>query len=496
MRFLSVVLVTVPIWGLTALAGQDPILLTFDLHVDPIGNGLPEAGKVDNFENRNEWTAWVLDQTEPLSIPIAFLSGGWYMERLVDEGAGGDAAAVVRRLYASGGQIGSHHHDESRAGVFNWPKMRPGEGDPGTRDDYLDVIRKQWRDNIQWVNRGIETAFSGSPPKPVEEINRIKGAHMPNVEADYHQLMGEFGLDVREPGPEEDYYGYFGHHIWRPFRPSPDNYMAEDLTAGFVAIPSGPVIGSNGIHHGVLQDMRPASMKRQLLQLYLNWRHAHRSDADAKVWTWGWGSHVHDFDPAKSARDAFTEMLPWIETHFRGRIESDGSDVLEYATHLDVADAYYDWEATNPGASSFSFDSLEANDWDTYPWLQPVAEAMRDWLWSEDLAVDGMDAFAFERQVAGETPGELINESAVLVWKDEPDTEFVDLSTHFEQPVRVLKLESGEIYGGPFGVPPTMVPVADEPIWVTTVPEPGTAVVLGSGLFGLIIARRLRWNGA
>ena len=491
MRVVSVLLITFPIWGLTASADQDPILLTFDLHVDPISNGLAEAGKVAEFENRNEWAAWVLDQTEPLSVPIAFLSGGWYMERLVDAGSSGDAADVVRRLYVSGGQIGSHHHDELREGVFNWPKARSAGGQFGS-DVSLDLVRKQWRDNIQWVNRGIETAFWGSPPEPVEDINRIKGAHMPKVEADYHLLMDEFGLDVREPGPEEDYYGYFGHHIWRPFRPSPGNYMAEDLTAGFVAIPAGSVIGNNQIHHGILQDMRPASMKRQLLQLYLNWRHAHQTGGDAKVWTWGWGSHVHDFNPVKPARAALAEMLPWIETHLRDRTEADGSDVLKYATHLDVADAYYDWEAANPGVSSFSFDSLDANDWDTYPWLRPVAEEMRDWLWSEDLVVEGMDAFAFERQVADEESGELVNEVAVLVWKDEPGTQFIDLSAHFDQPVRVLKLESGEIFGTPFGVSSAMVPISDEPVWVTSVPEPGTALVLGVGLFGLTIAGRSR----
>ena len=115
----------------------------------------------------------------------------------------------------------------------------------------------------------------------------------------------------------------------------------------------------------------------QILQIYLNWRHENRSGSDPKVWTWGWGSHAKDFDPDGEPRLALLEMLPWIETHFRSRTEPDGSSVLQYATHLDVADAYLNWKTENIGVSSFSFDSLVAEDWPTYPWLQAVAEEMR-----------------------------------------------------------------------------------------------------------------------
>ena len=202
-----------------AWSNQTPILLTFDLHVDPVTNGFSENGKAAVFQERTEWMEWVLDQTERDSIPISFLSSGWYMERVAFGEASGKGALLVRRMYESGGQIGSHHHKEFRAGSFNWPTMKS--------DALLHMVRKQWKDNIDWVNAGIQKALLIDPPVLAysSDINRIKGAHAPQSEIEYHQLMTEFGLDVREPGPEEDYYGYFGHHVWHPYRPSPINYL-------------------------------------------------------------------------------------------------------------------------------------------------------------------------------------------------------------------------------------------------------------------------------
>ena len=455
----------------TAWSSQSPILLTFDLHVDPVSNGFSEEGKAAAFQERTEWMEWVLDQTEPHSIPISFLSGGWYMERVAFEEASGDGALLVRRMYENGGQIGSHHHNDFRSGPFNWPSMESGAS--------LQMVRKQWKNNIDWVNAGIEKALAIDPPVLADnsDINRIKGAHSPQNESDYHQLMSEFGLDVREPGPEEDYYGYFDHHIWHPYRPSEANYLGEDLNAPFVQVPSGPVIGYKTVHHGTLQDMRPASMKRQILQIYLNWRYANRISADPKVWTWGWGSHAKDFEPASESRLALLEILPWIETHFRSRIEPDGSSVLQYATHLEVADAYLNWETENSGVSSFSFDSLVVEDWTTYPWLQAVAEEMYGYLWESDLAISDVTAFQLDRD----------GSDAVLLYSDEMVTVNVDLEFIFPSRVQIVGLESGDTLSGTTGGLAREILVADEPLWITAAPEP-VALLLGDANNDLLVS--------
>ena len=452
-RLAPLITLAILVFTCAGSAQQDPILVTFDLHVDPVNNRISEIGKAETFQERTEWMNWVLDQTEPFLIPISFLSSGWYMERVVAGGPSADGASLVRRIHANGAQIGSHHHNEFRAGAFDWPTM--------DSDAPLSLARTQWRHNIEWVNAGIQTALGDIPSPLVRRINRAKGAHAPMIPVEYHQLMREFGLDVREPGPEEDYYGYFGHHIWHPYRPSANNELAEDLTAPFVQVPAGPVIGNRSVHHGTLQDMRPAAMKKQFLQLYLNWRNANRTGSDPKVWSWGWGSHAHNFDPSEASRSALLEMLSWIETHFRNRKAPDDSPVMQYATHLEVADAYLDWEVANPDMSSFSFDSLVQEDWTTYPWLRAVAEEMRDYLWESDLELPDVEAFQLDRD----------GQDAVLLWGDDVTKANVDLADIFSGQVRVVELDSGLILSDSANIFADQIPITSEPLWITAISD-------------------------
>jgi len=321
-----------------AAQSQGPINLHFDLHVDPLPQ-VPLPQKRAVYELRTDNIEWVLDQTEPLGVAIAFLSVGEYGELVIDEGPGGDGSLALQRLYATGGQIGSHSHREWRVAPFSWPDVPP--------DPTLDQCRQSWQDNVDWVNAAVTFAFGGSPPDDLAAINAVKGAHLPPTEPGYHALMAEFGLEVREPGPEEDYYGWYDHHIWHPFRPSETNYMGEDLSAPFVQVTQGSVIGLAQVHHGVFQDMTAANVKRQLLQLYVNWRWRDRTGQPEKVWCWGWGSHAKDFDPGSASRDALLEVLPWLESRFAHRVEPTGSRAMHWSTHQQTRDDYLAWEAAH-----------------------------------------------------------------------------------------------------------------------------------------------------
>ena len=423
---------------------QGPIHLIFDMHCDPIPNGLSVPQKVAIYEERVANMNWVLDQTEPLGVEISYLSSGLFMELLVGGGSGGVGSVALRRLYNSGAQIASHSHSDYRAGVLQWPNLAPG----ATLEDERGV----WQDNIDWVNQGILTAYGGTPPEALDLINNVRGSHVPSNEADYHTLMGEFGMTVREPGAEEDYYGWYSHHIWHPFRPSATNYMAEDFGTSFVQVTQGSVIGKAALHHGVFQDMTAGSVKRQFLQLYLNWRYADRTGQPEKVWSWGWGSHAHDFDLDQASRAALVDVLPWIDAHFASRVEPTGSRVMQWDTQRGTADAFLAWETAHPGVSSFSFDSLTV-DWNEYPWLRPVAEELAGFLWSADISLGaGVEAFEF---IEGGV-------KAVLVWR-ESGSSSVDVSALVGPDVRVVGLETGSL----LGTDPTDVTVAQEPVLIT-----------------------------
>ena len=427
-----------------AAQSQGPIHLVFDLHTDPIPNGISNQAKISLYQERVDNISWVLDRTEPLGVKVSYLSAGQFVELLVGEGPGGSGAAVLQRLYQSGGQIGSHQHREYRAGTLDWPDLPLGAD--------LDQERGSWQDNVDWVDLAITTAYGGSPPEALELINCVRGAHVPGNEPDYHTLMGEFGFEIREPGPEEDYYGFYEHHIWHPFRPSPTNAMGEDLGAGFVQVVQGSVIGKEQIHHGVYQDMTAEAIKRQFLQLYVNWRHADRTGQPEKVWCWGWGSHAHDFDVGSVSRPALVDVLAWLELHFANRVEPTGSPVMEWDSHRGTGEAFFAWEAAHAGVSSFSCDSL-AVDWGEYPWLRPVAEELGGFRWVADLTIaPGVYAFHLAEGA----------DDAVLCWRDTGSSN-VDLSSWVGPTVRIVGLETGALHGDD----PTSVDVGVEPLLVT-----------------------------
>lgn len=423
---------------------QPPIHFVLDLHPDPIPNSLAPAQKIAEYQSRLADLDWVLDQVEPYGVKISFLATGQFMEILASEGPNGAGAAALRRVYSMGGQIGSHSHSEHRLSALNWPNY--------TSAASLAQAIDSWQDNVDWVNQALMVAFNGTPPEPLASINCVKGAHLPQNEPDFHTLMASFGFAIRQPGPEEDYYAWYGHHIWNPFRPSSANYMGEDLSAPFVQITQGTTIGRAGIHHGIFQDMTTPAAKRQFLQLYVNWRYRDRHGLPPKVWTWGWGGHPEDYDAGGPERAGLAEMIPWLDLHFAGKVEPTGSDVMTWSTHRGAAAAYVAWEASNPGVSSFSFDSLSVN-WDEYPYLRPVAEEMRDFGWVADLDL-GSGVSAFHLRLGAD--------DAVLAWRD-TGASTVDLSALLDADARVIGLETGLCYGLNAGP----ISVAQEPLLVT-----------------------------
>jgi len=454
---LRTLLLSLQVAGLTPLLpaqSQGPIHMIFDLHCDPMANAATLAQKQAQYQTWIDNMNWVLDQTEPLGVPISFLSAGAWAEFAALGGENGPGGIVLRRIHQSGAQIGSHSHAEYRAAPFDWPSPAP-------------AALQCWQDNISFVDAAILTAFGGNPPEPVANINSVRGSHLPSDAADYHALMALFGFPTRQGGAEEDYYDWFGHHIWHPFRPAVANDMAEDLSTSFVVPPQGAVIGLAQIHHGIFQDMRAPAVKRQFVQLYLNWRYRDRFGLPEKVWCWGWGSHASDFDPGDPSRAALVDVLGWLDRNFVSRVEPTGSDVMVFDTQRGATEAYLTWEAAHSGVSSFSFDSLTV-DWNEYPYLRAVAEELFEFHWVADLNLGaGIEAYRLRK-------GPL---DAVLLWQNSGNTT-LDLSPLVGPDVRIIALETGRVVG----FDATQVTTSDEPLLVTA--ERSDTLLLGTPTLG------------
>jgi hypothetical protein len=220
--------------------------------------------------------------------------------------------------------------------------------------------------------------------------------------------------------------------------------------------------------------MTGPAVKRLFLQLYLNWRYRDRHGLPERVWTWGWGSHGEDFYPGSPNWTGLLDAVPWLVLHFVSRIEPTGSQVMMWDTQRGARDAYLAWEAAHPGELSFG-GHTSAVDWNEYPYLRAVAEEMRDFVWTQDLSVgSGVEAYKLAK-------GGL---DAVVLWRSS-GTSTVDLSALVGPNVRVVGLETGELYG----TNATSVLVGEEPLIVTE--DVARVVLVGAPSLGSVIQLRL-----
>ncbi len=445
---------------------QPPISIICDMHADP----LPQtsyAEKLAYYSMQLDYGIWAVDRAEPLGVEISFLACGEFMEFVVQEGPAGSGALFLQRIYGLGEQIGSHSHSEYRLAAFDWPSFP-------SNATYFESVRS-WQDNIDWVSTAIETALGSPPPKPLSEINAVKGAHLPATEDQYHDLMSFFGLEVREGGAEEDYYGFYNHHIMNPFRPAVDNYMGEDLSAPFVAIPQGAVIGKAAIHHGIFQDMTAPNVKRMFIQTYLNWRYNDRHGLMDRIWVFGWGSHNHDYMPGSRTRADFAEMIEWLNDNFVGKADRTGSVISQWNTQIGAADDYFAWETSHPGVSSFDSNGTHL-DWGDYRYLRAVCVELWEARHTADLDLG-----------AGITAWHLTHgpKNIVVAFSDAGPT-VLDLSSMVSAPCRIVGAESGLL----LGMDPAQVLLDGEPLIVTEIAP--QASLIGTPAIGETVFLQVR----
>jgi hypothetical protein len=195
--------------------------------------------------------------------------------------------------------------------------------------------------------------------------------------------------------------------------------MTEDRTTSYVLVPSGPVVGLQQVHKGVLQDMTMPHVQTMFLQLYANWRHRMRTDLPAQMWTFGIAMHTHDISEGSEVREAVVEFADWFNAHFAGERTGSGALIARWRGRMAVATEFEAWEAESPGVTAFSYPSTERAP-DLYPYLLPVAERLQDALFDSFLdGLDGVSGYRFQRE----------DETVLLLWSEGGAEQVVDLST-------------------------------------------------------------------
>jgi len=344
-----------------------PIMVIIDLHADQMQGPISVQQQI--YQQWLEDMNWLLGVADPRGAKISFLSTGMFMEWVLEDPIEGQP--LVQNLYASGGQVGTHSHFKTRIGAHNWQDLG---FDPAPAE-----IQQSWDDHVGMVNSAIQTSLGVTEPNEIAAINCARGSHIPADDTDRIQMMEDYGFTIHEGGgPAQRFYGYFGHYVMNPYRPSGADMLTEDPAGPVVILPAASVLGEEGQHgpDQTYQDNRLPAMKTLVLLEVLNWLHDVHVAGTERVWQFGWGSHADDYATGQPCRAATVPMLDWLGQHFVGQ-QIGGNVAATFASFVDVRDALYDWETAHPGASSFSYPAA-STDWDLYPYLTPPHDTWRE----------------------------------------------------------------------------------------------------------------------
>ncbi len=344
---------------------RSPILVTFDLHMDPMGGAGDDARGWAMYDLWSEGATWLLGVTEPRGARLSFSTVGQFAEYCLADPDG--AFPMIERLHESGGSIGTHSHDFVRLGEFAWS--------PLGANPTAEEIERLWADDVGMVDELVRQALHVADPQ-VRGINNLRGTHQPSDAADRYALCEEYGFELSQSGPTEDFAGLFQHYMYHPFRSSTDNELAEDRSGPVIMTHAGPVLGSLGVHKGIQQDMTLPKMQARFLAEALNWIYETRTGQPDRVWCYGWGSHGSDVSVSGDSRALVEPWLDWLEAHFIGR-RIAGSVIARYSSYHEEGRKYRTWEAANPDLSGRGYPSRE-REWSLYPWLAPVAAHLWD----------------------------------------------------------------------------------------------------------------------
>lgn len=356
-------------------ASPPPIQIIWDVHMDPL-NGIPLAQRPGVYAAWRDAANWVLDVAALRGAKITFLAVGEYMEYTLEDPSNG--FPLMQRFYASGGSVGTHSHSEKQIGPRQWINLPPN----ATPAD----VEELWADHVALADQVVRQALDITDPAAIRAVNNTRGSHIPTDDTLFNSLMQQYGFSMRQQGPDEEFYLYFKHYAMNAYRPSGTHFLSHDSMGSLpVDSPFGPVLGSNGPHLGIVQDMRlPAHQARFLLEL-LNWLDEHYVTGRERVWTFGWGTHGSDITPTGVSRTSVEPMLDWLKNHFIDQPVS-GVTVATFSSSRQSRDLYYAWEAAHPAEVPFAYPP-STTVWAQYPYLLPVARYLVDGQWVSVVTV-------------------------------------------------------------------------------------------------------------
>ncbi len=409
---------------------QPPILVTFDVHFDPVLANLNEwLGQRDNLAWLRDEVASFADGSTPwMNLGMQGDHAEFYQLPTTD---GQTGRAILDDLLAAGHSPGTHIHKSTRGTTpSSWVTIQPLSGghpctDPDNQVDHPNnILVEVLNDHFQWTD-GLWNML-GEPDSAI----LVGGftSHYPgrydNKQQALQGTLTDGANTVSRPsrietgGRDECLSLFFDHDVMTPWRQGASGPMAEDLSNHYsVVVPGLPDVGELGTHFSSPVDATVPAYQRRFVQSLLERKYAQYTGSPAKPWTFGFHIHPHTLYPDSSGKDRNKRLrgdldafLQWMAQNHIQRTDAQSTQVADYANFARAADEYRAWEIDNPGASLFQYN-LTSADWNAYPYaLKGLAKHLANahYASAATAATDQLQVTQFHQcphSLRGETPG-------------------------------------------------------------------------------------------
>jgi hypothetical protein len=370
-------------------------------------------------------------------LKFSALYNGWYPMEALELGD----LTQFRALLDAGHQIGTHAHRLTYDPATDvWTAQIETLSFYGIPNYDPVLARQVWEDAVG----------------PVEDVLQAIGADGQNQTmctrtfqfSDEAAYMDDYGFTIAAGDRAEISIDYFGHAVWNPWRPAPNDEpgyeLEEDLSASFITLDHLAQIGADEVSHPV--NLSVPQLQRRFLMLYTEWLARVRTGAADKVWTFGFVYHPNYTD--RYLVD-LSEFLDWLDANFIGKTTPQGYTIARYATVEAIAQEFETWEVANPGISSFSYVRG-----DPYPYTYALIPTKLDGAdYESHLALGtGVTGFLFSQN----------GQPILLIWSNQ-GTQVVDISSAMSGQVRVTSMVNEESLQDAAALQLTEEPVFVEP---------------------------------
>lgn len=340
-------------------ASAAPIAVVPMVHADPIPTSaaLPDATITDAWREHAAGIRWYMALADRYGFGISLQATGPVLEASVRTGD----VDLWRSFMPDGPHtLGVHQHNHyktSRTRPLRWALG------PSTAAD-LTLVAEMFGDQVWWANEVFRLHGFGPEDVYVHHGCAFETADRYEPDNVMHPALIENDGSVATSYPNvftvcEGVRGV--PWAWRG--PCFADPPVGDAAASAVRFPSvGGIAGEDEVHgpeglvHGSL-----AYLQADFLRVYVQWREWERRGLEPPVMHFDFMTHPYQLvegyvgsaEDGRSPRATIEAFVAWVDAEFIGAADpTTGATIAEWATILDVHDAYLAAEAADPGYSA------------------------------------------------------------------------------------------------------------------------------------------------